>query len=74
VGNLQVDRYHEADQASLGDLTGIAIEELSKGRARFRADTGDAIVVFEAACSPEVTTFADSKVSDSDIFITGSRA
>ena len=73
VGNVQVDRYHDADEPSLGNLMGIGVEQLAHARARFRADTGDAVVVFEAAASPKVTPLGDSKVSGSDIFITTNR-
>lgn len=54
VGNLQIERYHDTDNPCLGDFCGIHVHELGDGRSRYRLDTGDAWLTFEASTEREV--------------------
>ena len=54
VGPLHVDRYHDADVKCMGDFEPFTVVPLTGGRARFRTNTGDAILTFEASEAAEV--------------------
>ena len=69
VGNVRVDRYHDASAPCLGDMTGVLVKSIGGGRARFRLDTGDATVEFEAAEHPRVTNHEDSAIDTDRILI-----
>ena len=49
VGNVQVDRYHDADDHTYGDFNPIRRVAVSLGRSRFKINTGDAVLAFEAS-------------------------
>ncbi len=49
VGNIQVFRYHDAGDVCYGDFEPIRAVSLVEGRSRFTMNTGDAVVMFEAA-------------------------
>jgi hypothetical protein len=73
VGNVRVERYHDLDNAPcLGDFNLIRAEDLGDGRARFRTDTGDAMLVFEAAANPGLTVLEAHQIKGADIFISDS--
>ena len=73
VGNVRVERYHDFDHVPcFGDLTHIQVEHLGSGRARFRTDTGDAILAFEAAADPSLTISRGLQVNRADLFTGGS--
>jgi hypothetical protein len=51
LGDVSVRRYHDVDrdELGLGDFCGVDEVAIDGGRARYRLDTGDAVVEFEAA-------------------------
>lgn len=50
VGNISVDRYHEPASGTrgLGDWSDLELTAVDSGRCRFKVNTGDAFVRFEA--------------------------
>ena len=71
VGNVRVNRYHDASEPCLGDMAGFLVEATTPNRARYRIDTGDAIVVFEASVERTVTISSGECVEDGDLFVKG---
>lgn len=68
VGNVQINRYHDADTDTLGDFTGIRVVNIGEGRARFQTDTGDALLEFEASDRPMFEPLTEGAVQQG-IFI-----
>ncbi len=69
VGHIRVERYHDfGSMPCLGDFSLIRAEDLTDGRARFRTDTGDAMLVFEAAASPSLVVLGEHQIEATDIF------
>lgn len=69
VGDVRIERYHDLDTVPcLGDLNLIRVENLADGRARFRTDTGDAMIDFQAAAGPSLTVLKGHQIEAADIF------
>ncbi len=54
VSAIQVDRYHETKDNCLGDFQGIEEKKFDNDRSEFRINTGDALVIFQAASDYKV--------------------
>jgi len=69
VGNIRVERYHDFEtMPCLGDFNLIRVEDLADGRARFRTDTGDAMLIFEAVASPRLVVLGEHQIEAANIF------
>ncbi len=73
VGDISLDRYHAIDDPELAHFSPVHVKSLpNKSRARFRLDTGDARLVFEAHVKQKFTPLDGKHLGDTELFVVDS--